>query len=106
LLDDAHSLQQDMSAEKSGTAVVLPINTKKLVISFKFFQKWRIFLKKCNKSQNIPNMKTKIFSYPSIVGYIWKTKLRNQAIFSLLAIKALKKLSISIFKNLFLKKLD
>jgi hypothetical protein len=55
------------TAKKSGTAVVLPINTKKIVDFFHFFQKWRIFSKKCNKSQNIPNMKTKIFSYPSIV---------------------------------------
>ncbi len=34
---------------------------------FQFFQKWWIFSQKCNKSQNIPNMKTKIFNYPSIV---------------------------------------
>jgi hypothetical protein len=38
LLDDAHSLQLHMSAEKSGSAVVLPINTQKLVNSFKFFK--------------------------------------------------------------------
>jgi hypothetical protein len=38
LLDDAHSLQLHMSAEKSASAVVLPINTKKLVNSFNFFK--------------------------------------------------------------------
>jgi hypothetical protein len=36
LLDDAHSLQLHMSAEKSASAVVLPINTQKLVNSFNF----------------------------------------------------------------------
>jgi hypothetical protein len=36
LLDDAHSLQLRMSAEKSASAVVLPINTK----IGEFFQKW------------------------------------------------------------------
>jgi hypothetical protein len=38
LLDDAHSLQLHMSAEKSAAAVVLPINTKKLANSFNFFK--------------------------------------------------------------------
>jgi hypothetical protein len=38
LLDDAHSLQLHMSAEKSVSAVVLPINTQKLVNSFNFFK--------------------------------------------------------------------
>jgi hypothetical protein len=38
LLDDAHSLQLHMSATKSASAVVLPINTKKLVNSFKNFK--------------------------------------------------------------------
>ncbi len=40
---------------------------KKIGKFFQFFPKWWIFSKKCNKSQNIPNMKTKIFNYPSIV---------------------------------------
>jgi len=35
---DAHSLQLHMSAEKSGSAIVLPINTQKLVNSFKNFK--------------------------------------------------------------------
>jgi hypothetical protein len=56
-----------MSAEKSESAVVLPINTQKLANSSIFFKNGEFFSKKCNKSQNIPNMKTKIFSYPSIV---------------------------------------
>jgi len=38
LLDDAHSLQLHMSGEKSASAVVLPINTQKLVNSFNFFK--------------------------------------------------------------------
>jgi hypothetical protein len=37
-LDDAHSLQLHMSAEKSASAVVFPINTQKLVNSFNFFK--------------------------------------------------------------------
>jgi hypothetical protein len=40
LLDDAHNLQLFMSAEKSASAVVLPINTKKIGKFFQFFQKW------------------------------------------------------------------
>jgi hypothetical protein len=56
-----------MSGEKSAAAVVLPINTKNLVNSFNFFRNGEFSPKKCNKSQNIPNMKTKIFSYPSII---------------------------------------
>jgi len=59
-----------MLAEKSASAIVLPINTKKLANSFNFFKNREFSPKKCNKSQNIPNMKTKIFSYPSIV---WNT---------------------------------
>jgi hypothetical protein len=38
LLDDAQSLQLHMSAEKSGSGIVLPINTQKLVNSFNFFK--------------------------------------------------------------------
>jgi len=38
LLDDAHSLQLHMSGEKSVSAVVLPINTQKLVNCFNFFK--------------------------------------------------------------------
>jgi hypothetical protein len=38
LLDDAHSLQLHMSAEKSVAAIVLPINTQKLVNSFNIFK--------------------------------------------------------------------
>jgi hypothetical protein len=52
-----------MSAEKSLSAVVLPINTKKLANSFNFFKNGE-FSPKNAKSEN---MKTKIFSYPSIV---------------------------------------
>jgi len=37
-LGDAHSLQLHMSAEKSGSPVVLPMNTQKLVDSFNFFK--------------------------------------------------------------------
>jgi hypothetical protein len=37
-LDDAHSLQLYMSAKKSGSAVVLPIYTQKLVNYFKNFK--------------------------------------------------------------------
>jgi hypothetical protein len=71
LLDDAHGLQLHMSADKSASAVVLPINTKNLANSFNFFFKnGELSPKKCNKSQNIPNMKTKLFSYPSIVFWL------------------------------------
>jgi uncharacterized protein GlcG (DUF336 family) len=38
MLDDAHSLQLHMSAEKSVSAVVLPIDTKNLANSFNFFK--------------------------------------------------------------------
>jgi len=38
LLHDAHRLQVHMSGEKSGSAVVLPIDTKNLVNSFKIFK--------------------------------------------------------------------
>jgi hypothetical protein len=50
-------------------------------------------------------MKTKIITYPSIVLATYETKLRNQAIFSLLVIETLKKNSSSIFKISFWKKL-
>ncbi len=63
MLDDAHSLQQHMSAEKSVVAVVFPINTKKLANSLKNFKNGE-FSPKNAKSEN---MKTKIFSYPSII---------------------------------------
>jgi hypothetical protein len=38
-----------------------------LANSFNFFKNGEFSPQKCNKSQNIPNMKTKIFSYSSIV---------------------------------------
>jgi hypothetical protein len=78
------------------------------VNSFNFFKNAEFSPKKCNKSQNIPNMKTKIFSYPTIVlaTYGKHQTQRSGVIFSLLAIKSLEKLSISILKKFFSKKLD
>jgi hypothetical protein len=57
LLDDAHSLQLHMSGEKSASAVVLPINTQKLVNSFNFFKNGEYLQKiqKVTKSSKYEN---------------------------------------------------
>jgi hypothetical protein len=58
LLDDAHSLQLHISAEKSASTVVLPINTLKLVVnSFNFFKNGEFSpentkVTKCSKYEN------------------------------------------------------
>jgi len=70
LLDDAHSLQLHMSAEKSASAVVLPINTQKLVNSFNFFKNGEFSPKntkvtKCSKYEN-QNIQLSFHSF----GYI------------------------------------
>jgi hypothetical protein len=94
-----HSLQLLISAEKSESAVVLPINTKKLANSSNFFKNGENFSKKMQlvtkySKYEKENIELSFHSF----GHIWKTKLRNRAIFSLLAIETLKKYSISIFK--------
>jgi hypothetical protein len=73
--------------------------------SFNFFKDGEIFSKKCYKWQNIPNMKTKIFSYPSIVLATYGKPNSEVGWFShFWPLKPWKKNSISIFKISFQKK--